>query len=146
MVVTGMWRQDESRIKIKANEYKWCLLHLEEGINHTWTNVFSLLLSLLSLSLSLSLLSYSCSLHLINLATKCPPVLIICLERSGRVAVVFTVCRWQNCHRGEIHKRSLSVGCLCVMLPVCLFPLDVCCSSAGCFSTGANVWWLPLGL
>lgn len=38
-VVTGMWRQDESGIKIKANENKWCLLHLEGGINHMRTNV-----------------------------------------------------------------------------------------------------------
>lgn len=60
MVVTRTWRQDESRIKIKTNEYKWCLLHLEEGINHTWANVFSLPLSFTfshhTLMLSFSLL------------------------------------------------------------------------------------------
>lgn len=93
MVVTGRWRQDESRIKIKPNEYKWRLLHLEGGINHMWTN------AVCSLSLSLSLcrffasrplflslfrcFSFSDSLHLIKLATKCPSVLIIRPERWG---------------------------------------------------------------
>lgn len=83
MVVTGMWRQDESRIKIKANEYKWHLLHLEGGINHMWANVVcSLSLSLTPfrhitppLSPSLPLFccfSFSNSLHLIKLAAKCP--------------------------------------------------------------------------
>lgn len=112
MVVTRTWRQDESRIKIKTNEYKWCLLHLEEGINHTWANVFSLPLSLtfshhiLMLSLS-RCFSYSGSLHLIELAIKCPSVLIICSERWGRIAVVFSVCRREKCHCGEIHKVLL---------------------------------------
>lgn len=83
MALTGMWRQDEFGIKIKANEYKWCSLHPEEGINHTWANVFSLSppppLSLCC-SFFISLFFCCASLHLIKAASLCvPPV------RCGRM-------------------------------------------------------------
>lgn len=85
VAVTSMWRQDESGIKIRGNEYKWCLLHLEGEINHGWTNVvnsftFSLCCFFppypLHKTLALLLLLFFCglsfpdSLPLIKLASK----------------------------------------------------------------------------
>lgn len=87
VAVTSVWRQDESMIKIKGNEYKWCLLHLEGEINHRWANVgYSLTFPLccvfvishrysfiLCLSSSFFFcLSFSDSLSLIKLPAKCP--------------------------------------------------------------------------
>lgn len=88
--VTSRWRQDESTIKIKENEYKWCLLHLEGEINHRW--LMSCILSpplfaailvishrhslILCLHFFFFWLSFPDSLLLIKLPAKCPFVLI----------------------------------------------------------------------